>query len=142
MKKILILLALFPFIGFAQSKSIAKKNKVKLPTTKSIISTISTTSSSTSTLDISAGLKEALNKGITEQVAKLTAEDGFYKNEAVKILMPEELQKVDATLNANCCGTFPKGVEILLADKTLILLFCLIPSLFAKAEPIITDPFS
>jgi hypothetical protein len=49
-------------------------------------------------VDISAGLKEALNKGITQQVSKLTAVDGFYKNEAVKILMPAELQKVDATL--------------------------------------------
>lgn len=49
-------------------------------------------------VDIASGLKEALNKGITEQVSKLTAVDGFYKNEAVKILMPEELQKVDATL--------------------------------------------
>ncbi|WJS97011.1 DUF4197 domain-containing protein [Flavobacterium johnsoniae] len=48
--------------------------------------------------DIASGLKEALNKGITQQVSKLTAVDGFYKNEAVKILMPEELQKVDATL--------------------------------------------
>ncbi|WP_026729079.1 DUF4197 domain-containing protein [Flavobacterium denitrificans] len=52
----------------------------------------------TSGVDISAGLKEALNKGITQQVSKLTAVDGFYKNEAVKILLPEELQKVDATL--------------------------------------------
>ncbi|MBO9585638.1 MAG: DUF4197 domain-containing protein [Flavobacterium sp.] len=49
-------------------------------------------------VDIASGLKEALNKGITQQVSKLTAVDGFYKNEAVKILMPEELQKVDATL--------------------------------------------
>lgn len=49
-------------------------------------------------VDISAGLKEALNKGITQQVSKLTAVDGFYKNDAVKILMPAELQKVDATL--------------------------------------------
>lgn len=48
--------------------------------------------------DIASGLKEALNKGITQQVSKLTAVDGFYKNEAVKILMPAELQKVDATL--------------------------------------------
>jgi hypothetical protein len=49
-------------------------------------------------VDIASGLKEALNKGITQQVSKLTAVDGFYKNEAVKILMPAELQKVDATL--------------------------------------------
>ncbi len=49
-------------------------------------------------LDISGGLKEALNKGITLQVSKLTATDGFYRNELVKILLPEELRKVDATL--------------------------------------------
>ncbi|WP_220764004.1 DUF4197 domain-containing protein [Flavobacterium sp. UMI-01] len=49
-------------------------------------------------LDISAGLKEALNNGITKQVSKLTATDGFYKNAAVKILLPAELQKVDTGL--------------------------------------------
>jgi len=49
-------------------------------------------------VDISGGLKEALNNGINKQVTKLTAVDGFYKNEKVKILLPEELQKVDAGL--------------------------------------------
>ena len=49
-------------------------------------------------LDISGGLKEALNNGITLQVSKLTATDGFYRNELVKILLPEELRKVDAAL--------------------------------------------
>lgn len=49
-------------------------------------------------LDIAGGLKEALNNGISKQVSKLTATDGFFKNEAVKILLPDELKKVDATL--------------------------------------------
>ncbi|WP_396145904.1 DUF4197 domain-containing protein [Flavobacterium sp.] len=49
-------------------------------------------------VDIAGGLKEALNNGINKQVTKLTAVDGFYKNEMVKILLPEELQKVDAGL--------------------------------------------
>jgi hypothetical protein len=53
---------------------------------------------STNGIDIASGLKEALNNGISKQVSKLTAVDGFYKNEAVKILMPEELQKVDKAL--------------------------------------------
>ena len=44
------------------------------------------------------GLKEALNNGITKQVSKLTTTDGFFKNEDVKILLPEELQKVDTKL--------------------------------------------
>lgn len=47
---------------------------------------------------IGSGLKEALNNGISKQVTKLTATDGFFKNEAVKILLPDELQKVDKTL--------------------------------------------
>jgi len=48
--------------------------------------------------DIAAGLKEALNNGITKQVSKLTLTDGFFRNEAVKILLPDELKKVDKTL--------------------------------------------
>ncbi len=51
-----------------------------------------------SQLDIANGLKEALDNGIDKQVSKLTASDGFYKNEMVKILLPEELQKVDKGL--------------------------------------------
>lgn len=48
--------------------------------------------------EIGSGLKEALNNGITKQVSKLTTTDGFFKNEMVKILLPEELQKVDTKL--------------------------------------------
>ncbi len=47
---------------------------------------------------IANGLKEALNLGIEKQVSKLTQKDGFFSNELVKILLPEELQKVDNTL--------------------------------------------
>jgi len=49
-------------------------------------------------VDVAGGLKEALNNGISKQVTKLTTTDGFYRNEAVKILLPEELRKVDAGL--------------------------------------------
>lgn len=48
--------------------------------------------------DIAAGLRQALDFGIDKQVTKLTQKDGFYKNSLVKILLPEELQKVDKTL--------------------------------------------
>jgi hypothetical protein len=48
--------------------------------------------------DIAAGLRQALDLGIEKQVTKLTQEDGFFKNELVKIILPEELQKVDKTL--------------------------------------------
>lgn len=47
---------------------------------------------------IASGLREALNNGITNQVSTLAKQDGFFKNELVKILLPEELYKVDNTL--------------------------------------------
>ncbi|KJD35618.1 hypothetical protein PW52_07645 [Tamlana sedimentorum] len=47
---------------------------------------------------IASGLIQALNLGIDKQVTKLTQTDGFFKNELVKITLPEELQKVDKAL--------------------------------------------
>ncbi|QOG01898.1 DUF4197 domain-containing protein [Flavobacterium sp. MDT1-60] len=65
-------------------------------------------------VDIAGGLKEALNKGITQQVSKLTAVDGFYRNEAVKILLPSELQKVDATLRKiGLSSLADEGIKVL-----------------------------
>jgi len=87
MKKILLLAVTFSLTSCAQ----VQQTLNQLPQISSQIPGVGG-------VDIASGLKEALNKGITLQVSKLTAVDGFYKNEAVKILMPQELQKVDATL--------------------------------------------
>ena len=48
--------------------------------------------------EIGNGLRAALDKGIDQEVSKLIQKNGFYRNEAVKILLPEELQKVDKGL--------------------------------------------
>ena len=48
--------------------------------------------------EIASGLRQALDFGIEKQVSKLTTTDGFYKNDLVKIMLPEELQKVDKGL--------------------------------------------
>ena len=48
--------------------------------------------------EIASGLRQALDFGIDKQVAKLTQTDGFFKNDLVKILLPEELKKVDKAL--------------------------------------------
>ncbi|WP_298497119.1 DUF4197 domain-containing protein [uncultured Algibacter sp.] len=48
--------------------------------------------------EIASGLRQALDFGIDKQVTKLTQTDGFFKNELVKILLPEELSKVDKAL--------------------------------------------
>ena len=47
---------------------------------------------------IGDGLKEALTKGIREEVTKLTQEDGFYSNPMVKIELPSELETVENIL--------------------------------------------
>lgn len=48
--------------------------------------------------EIASALRQALDKGIDKQVSKLTTKDGFYRNQLVKILLPDELQKVDKAL--------------------------------------------
>lgn len=67
-----------------------------------------------SNLDIAAGLRQALDLGIDKQVTKLTQTDGFYKNELVKILLPEELKKVDKTLRDIGLGNLAdEGLKVL-----------------------------
>ena len=64
--------------------------------------------------DIASGLREALNKGIDKQVTKLTLEDGFFKNEMVKIALPSELQKVDKALrNIGLSSLADEGLKVL-----------------------------
>ncbi len=104
MKKILISLLFVPIVSFAQFGDLKKLAESKIPKVTKL-----------NTLpDISAGLKEALNNGITKQVSKLTAENGFYKNDLVKILLPEELLKVDKALrNLGMSNLADQGLVVL-----------------------------
>lgn len=86
MKKIFALCSVFMLFGCAELQQVVNQ----YPQIGGVLSNA----------DISAGLKEALHNGISKQVTKLTATDGFYKNEAVKILLPPELQKVDKALRS------------------------------------------
>ncbi|WP_431136222.1 DUF4197 domain-containing protein [Psychroserpens mesophilus] len=64
--------------------------------------------------DMAAGLRQALDLGIDKQVSKLTQTDGFFKNELVKILLPEELQKVDKGLRDIGLGNLAdEGLKVL-----------------------------
>ncbi len=80
---------------------------------------------------IANGLREALNMGIEKQVSKLTLKDGFYKNELVKILLPEELIKVDNTLRKVGLGN--------LADEGLKVLNRAAEEAVGEATPIFID---
>ena len=116
MKKFLFLLSIFTLTSCAELQQIANQYP-----------TIGTNG----TFNISAGLKEALNNGITKQVTKLTATDGFFRNEAVKILLPEELRKVDAGLRSIGLSS--------LADEGLKVLNRAAEDAVKEATPIFVD---
>jgi hypothetical protein len=81
--------------------------------------------------DIASGLKEALQNGIDKQVTKLTATDGFYRNELVKIMLPEELKKVDSRLRSLGLSS--------LADEGLLMMNRAAENAVKEATPIFID---
>jgi len=89
-RKILILAITLQFAGCAELQKAATQVAQE--------SGLTGGAAALSQTQIGNGLKEALNNGISNQVSKLTATDGFYKNNLVKILLPTELQKVDSGL--------------------------------------------
>jgi len=100
MKKIIVLASVLSFLSCAELQQVASQ----YPQIGTALGNP----------DIAAGLKEALNNGITKEVTKLTATDGFFKNQAVKILLPTELQKVDKTLrNIGLSSLADEGLKVL-----------------------------
>ncbi len=65
-----------------------------------VVSQAQTTLASLSQDQMVQGLKDALAKGLQQAVAGLGHDGGFLTNLAVKIPMPEKLQKVETTLRA------------------------------------------
>ncbi len=83
-KRIFAILIIFNLTACAELQQVVDS----LPQTEGVLSNT----------DIASGLRQALDLGIDKQVTKLTQTDGFFKNDLVKILLPEELQKVDDAL--------------------------------------------
>ncbi|MEN1785369.1 MAG: DUF4197 domain-containing protein [Bacteroidota bacterium] len=64
--------------------------------------------------EMASGLKQALELGVLEGVSLLNKEDGYFKDEAVKILLPEELKKVDGALRKiGLSGLADEGLKVL-----------------------------
>ena len=116
MKKVLMLMVAVSLSGCAEMQQVMNQ----LPQTQGI-----------GGVDIAGGLKEALNNGISKQVTKLTTTDGFYRNELVKILLPEELRKVDS-------GLRKLGLNSL-ADEGLKVLNRAAEDAVKEATPIFVD---
>lgn len=100
MKKIFLFLIVFQLFGCGELQQ--------------VINQLPQETSGIGNLDIASGLRQALDMGIDKQVAKLTKENGFFKNELVKILLPKELQKVDKTLRDVGLGNLAdEGLRVL-----------------------------
>jgi hypothetical protein len=84
-----------------------------------------------STADIAAGLKQALEVGARNSSNQLSALDGFFKNAAIKILLPQEAQKVEKTLRDLGMGS--------LVDKAILSLNRAAEDATKSAAPIFVD---
>src|SRR5215210_1340282 len=68
-------------------------------------STYGTGGAGLSTTEIISGLKQALTIGTQNSTSQLSALDGFFKNAAIKILLPEDAKKVESTLRSLGMGS-------------------------------------
>ncbi|MEO0528751.1 MAG: DUF4197 domain-containing protein [Bacteroidota bacterium] len=83
-RKLIVFALIFQFLGCAELQQ--------------VVNQLPQGDGSLGNAEIAQGLREALDLGIDKQVSKLTQKDGFFRNELVKILLPDELKKVDKTL--------------------------------------------
>jgi hypothetical protein len=95
MKKVLgsVLFLMFSFSLFAQSDSSNKLGGLFKKAT-SVFSKNFSAGGNLSSDEIVSGLKEALSLGAEKSGSRLSAPDGFFKDAAVKILLPKEVQDV------------------------------------------------
>jgi Protein of unknown function (DUF4197) len=97
MKKIILPLAALLTLGSVQAQDL--KGFLKKATS------LVNGGDSLSTNDVAGGLKEALSKGVQQGTAKLSNVDGFFKDAAIKILMPPEAVKAEKTLRGLGLGS-------------------------------------
>ncbi len=121
MKKRLIFVTLFVFLicnyGYADLLNLLKDN----------LNEPSATKSSTSKIDL--GLKEALKVGIKKTIKSLGKNNGYFANQKVKILLPEDIRKTETVLRD--IGLGPKLDEFTLRMNRAA----------EKAAPLATDIF-
>lgn len=100
-------------------------------TAQQVLSGINTGSTTPTTFEVTAGLKEALSIGANNSSTKLSSLDGFFGNAAIKILMPEEAQKVESTLRNIGLGS--------LVDKAILSMNRAAEEASKSAAPIFVD---
>ena len=97
---------------------------------------------------IVSGLKEALNVGAQKSSDKLSLTDGFFKNLAIKILMPPEAKDVEAKLRSigmgnqvdNAILSMNRAAEKASKDAAPIFISAIKSMSFTDATHILTGP--
>lgn len=69
------------------------------------VNTVYGTGTGLTSSEIANGLKQALTIGTQNSTSKLSSVDGFFKDAAIKILLPEEAKKVESTLRSVGMGS-------------------------------------
>jgi hypothetical protein len=112
LKRLLILLGLLPafvITGLAQPQSQSPLDEIKRRIEEA---TRGNKTSQLSDDKIVAGLREALRVGTGNAVALTGKPDGFFKNAAIKILLPEKLRTAGKTLRMVGLGSQVDALEV------------------------------
>jgi hypothetical protein len=113
MKKLIpfFVLLLFSFSLSAQKDSSNKLGGL-FKKASSMLSKNSSAGSGLSTGEIVSGLKEALSLGAEKSTSKLSAPDGFFKDAAVKILLPKQVQDIEKKMRMLGMGKLVDNAEL------------------------------
>ncbi len=110
------LIPFFALLLFSFSLSAQKDSSNKLgglfKKAGSLLSNNSSSGSGLSTDEIVSGLKEALSLGAEKSTAKLSAADGFFKDAAVKILLPKQVQDIEKKMRMLGMGKLVDNAEL------------------------------
>ncbi|MDR3640236.1 MAG: DUF4197 domain-containing protein [Humidesulfovibrio sp.] len=91
-------MSLFAAPAFAGWTDVLDKVQQQIPAASPGSSSSSNLGAGLSDTEITKGLKEALAKGATSAVNNLGKSDGYFANQAVKILLPDSLRKLETPL--------------------------------------------
>jgi hypothetical protein len=110
------LIAFSALIFFSFSLSAQKDSSNKLgglfKKANSILSKNSSSASGLSSDEVASGLKEALSLGAQKSTDKLSATDGFFKDAAVKILLPKQVRDIESKMRMFGMGKLVDNAEL------------------------------
>jgi hypothetical protein len=110
------LVAFSALIFFSFSLSAQKDSSNKLgglfKKANSILSKNSSSASGLSSDEVASGLKEALSLGAQKSTDKLSATDGFFKDAAVKILLPKQVRDIESKMRMFGMGKLVDNAEL------------------------------